>query len=60
MGIGITIDGVFSEALSQEVTFELNPKQEESRPTLAFWFVMCMAPVVVRGDSELKWLEPGK
>lgn len=36
MGTSITIDRVVSEALSQQVTFELHPEQEESRPRLAF------------------------
>lgn len=41
MGTAITIDGFVSQTLSQEVTFELSPKQEkETRPGLAFWFAM--------------------
>lgn len=43
------------------MTFELNPEQqEETRPGLALWFVMCMVPVVPGTDDELEWQELGR
>lgn len=59
MGIGSIIDSVVTEAFSQAVTFKLSPEQEETRPGLVFWFVMCVA-LVPGADDELRWLESGQ
>lgn len=47
--------------LSQEVTFELSPEQqEETRPGLAFSSVICVAPAVSGANHELECMEPGR
>lgn len=47
MGTWIFINGVVSDTLSHEVTFELSSDDpEKTRPGLAFWFVMCLEPVI--------------
>lgn len=60
MGTRSIIDGVVVEALSQAVTFDLSPEQEEARSGLVFWSVMCVALVVPGADDGLKWLAPGR
>lgn len=60
MGTRSIIDGVVVEALSQAVTFDLSPEQEETRSGLVFWSVMCVALVVPGADDGLKWLVPGR
>ena len=63
MRTGIITDGVVSQDLSQEMTFELSPeRQEETRLGLGLFFFLevFLPPVAAEADDEHKWLEPGK
>lgn len=54
MGTWIFINGIVSDTLSHEVIFELSPDDpEKTRPGLAFWFVMCLEPVIPGADNKL-------